>query len=136
MLDCRFSLADPDAGEAAYEAGHIPGAFYLHLERDLSGPVAKHGGRHPLPDPAIFNQRLAGLGISRDTPVLAYDDNGFAYAARCWWMMKALGYTDVRILDGGLNAWLTLGNLLRNMTSRQAERRRPLGIPVPGSQEG
>jgi thiosulfate/3-mercaptopyruvate sulfurtransferase len=111
ILDCRFSLADPDAGEAAYREGHILGAHYLHLERDLSGPVGEHGGRHPLPDPAIFNRRLAELGVGRDTPVVAYDESGFAFAARCWWMMKALGYTDVRVLNGGLEAWRQLGGI-------------------------
>lgn len=112
VLDCRFSLADPDAGEAAYREAHILGAFYLHLERDLSGPVGAHGGRHPLPEPQVFNQRLADLGIGRDTPVVTYDDSGFAFAARAWWMMKALGYTDVRILNGGMEAWYQLGGIL------------------------
>ncbi len=111
VLDCRFSLADPQAGEAAYRASHILGAFYLHLERDLSGPVEKHGGRHPLPDPTVFNQHLAELGIGRDTAVVAYDDSGFAFAARLWWMMTALGYTDVRILNGGYTAWHQLGGI-------------------------
>jgi len=115
VLDCRFSLADPDAGEAAYREAHLLGAFYLHLERDLSGPVSRHGGRHPLPEPAVFNQRLAEVGIGRDTPVVTYDDSGFAFAARAWWMMKALGYTDVRILNGGLEAWYQLGGILSDI---------------------
>ena len=112
VVDCRFSLADSDAGEAQYHKAHIPGAFYLHLERDLSGPVGKHGGRHPLPEAEQFNRCLAELGIGRKTPVVAYDESGFAFAARLWWMMRALGYTDVRVLNGGLAAWRALGGLL------------------------
>jgi len=111
-IDCRFSLADVTAGEAQYREGHIPGAHYLHLARDLSGPLAQHGGRHPLPDPAVFCARLAAIGIGRDTPVVAYDDSGMAYAARLWWMMRALGYTAVQVLDGGLQAWRQTGGAL------------------------
>ena len=112
ILDCRFSLGDPGAGARAYADGHIPGAHYVHLERDLSGPVGEHGGRHPLPEPGEFAGRLARIGIGRDTPVVAYDDNGFAFAARLWWMMKALHYRDVRLLDGGLAAWRSAGGAL------------------------
>ncbi|MEP5766346.1 MAG: sulfurtransferase [Halieaceae bacterium] len=112
VVDCRFSLLDPDAGQQAYTEGHIPGAHYLHLNRDLSGPLAEHGGRHPLPEPALFTARLAALGISRDTAVVAYDDSGFAFAARLWWMMRALGFTNVQLLDGGLAAWKKLSAAL------------------------
>jgi thiosulfate/3-mercaptopyruvate sulfurtransferase len=109
VVDCRFSLTDTQAGEEQYRESHIPGAHYLHLQRDLSGPVAEHGGRHPLPDPAQFCTRLATMGIGSDTAVVAYDANGMAYAARLWWMMHALGYPNVRVLDGGLQAWIDAG---------------------------
>jgi len=109
VVDCRYSLGDDSAGRAAYEAGHIPGAYYLDLGRDLSGPVAAHGGRHPLPEPAEFAATLAGLGIHRGSEVIAYDDNSFAYAARLWWMMRSLGYRAPRLLDGGYSAWLAAG---------------------------
>jgi len=112
VIDCRFSLADVAAGEAQYREGHIPGAHYLHLARDLSGPLAQHGGRHPLPAPAVFCARLAEIGIGRDTPVVAYDDSGMAYAARLWWMMRALGYTAAQVLDGGLQAWRQTGGAM------------------------
>jgi thiosulfate/3-mercaptopyruvate sulfurtransferase len=112
ILDCRFSLGDPGAGARAYADGHIPGAHYIHLERDLSGPVAEHGGRHPLPEPGDFAGRLARFGIDRDTLVVAYDDNGFAFASRLWWMMRALHYRNVRLLDGGLGAWRAAGGAL------------------------
>ena len=109
VVDCRFSLADPAAGEASYAHSHIPGAYYLHLERDLSGEKGTHGGRHPLPEPIRFCERLAQLGIGTDTPVVAYDDSGLAFASRLWWMCRALGYTQVQILDGGFAAWCAAG---------------------------
>lgn len=110
LVDCRFSLVDVDEGRRLYHVGHIPGACYLDLNTDLSGPVARHGGRHPLPDPNSFGQLLAGLGIGRDTEVIAYDDSRLAYSARLWWMMRSIGYRPPRLLDGGYNAWLALGH--------------------------
>ncbi|WP_116368685.1 sulfurtransferase [Parahaliea mediterranea] len=109
IVDCRFALGDPDAGRAAYEAGHLPGAFYLDLERDLSAPQGRHGGRHPLPAPADFAATLAALGIHRGSEVIAYDDSHQAFAARLWWMMRSLGYRPPRLLDGGYSAWLAAG---------------------------
>jgi thiosulfate/3-mercaptopyruvate sulfurtransferase len=109
VVDCRFQLGHAGGGEDNYLQGHIPGAHYLHLERDLSAPVWEHGGRHPLPPPDQFMALLASLGITLDTPVVAYDDSGFAFASRFWWMARALGYRQVRILDGGWAAWLKLG---------------------------
>jgi thiosulfate/3-mercaptopyruvate sulfurtransferase len=126
ILDCRFSLADSGAGARAYTEGHIPGAYYAHLERDLSGPVGEHGGRHPLPDSAHFADWLARHGVGRDTAVVAYDDNDFAFAARLWWMMKALHYRDVRILDGGLSAWLAGGRGLDTDTPRASVVKAPV----------
>jgi thiosulfate/3-mercaptopyruvate sulfurtransferase len=109
VVDCRFSLADPDLGAAQYAAGHIPGAHYCHLECDLSAPVAATGGRHPLPDPAEFCVAMAALGIGTDTPVVAYDDSSLAFASRLWWMLTALGYSQVQVLDGGWSAWQAMG---------------------------
>ncbi|MCZ6829320.1 MAG: sulfurtransferase [Gammaproteobacteria bacterium] len=109
VVDCRFSLADTDAGESSYRKGHIPGAHYLHLDRDLCGEKGEHGGRHPLPDPARFCERLAQLGITTDTPVVAYDDSRFAFASRLWWMLRSLGYRSVQVLDGGFSAWCAAG---------------------------
>lgn len=109
LLDCRFVLTNPDAGELAYSESHLPGAHYLHLERDLSAQAKGIGGRHPLPTAQGLCQRLAQLGVGRDTPVVIYDDSRLAYAARCWWLMRALGYTRLRILDGGFGAWLAAG---------------------------
>jgi len=110
VFDCRHNLADPDAGYRAYQAGHIPGARFLHLDRDLSGPKTGMNGRHPLPDPARFAARLAELGMNRSMQVVAYDDAGGAFAARLWWMLKWLGHERVALLDGGLPQWTGEGH--------------------------
>jgi thiosulfate/3-mercaptopyruvate sulfurtransferase len=109
VIDCRFSLADPLEGERLYQEGHVPGAHYLDLDRELSGPVGLHGGRHPLPDPAAFAARLAALGVDRDTTVVAYDDSRLAFCARLWWLMRSLGYRPPRLLDGGYQGFLAAG---------------------------
>jgi thiosulfate/3-mercaptopyruvate sulfurtransferase len=109
ILDCRFELGHAGSGADKYREGHIPGAFYIDLEQDLSAPVGTHGGRHPLPPAGEFMARLAAMGIGLDTPVVVYDDSRFAFAARCWWMARALGYHKVRLLDGGWSAWLEQG---------------------------
>jgi thiosulfate/3-mercaptopyruvate sulfurtransferase len=109
VIDCRFSLAASAAGGTAYAEGHIPGALYVDLERDLSDPVGAHGGRHPLPQARSFCQHMAQLGVGANTAVVAYDDSRLAFAARLWWMLRALGYRRVQVLDGGLEAWLAGG---------------------------
>lgn len=109
LLDCRFSLADPAEGRAQYLRGHIPGAHYLDLDRDLAAPALKHGGRHPLPDAAAFAARLAACGVGPATEVVAYDDSRLAFAARLWWLMRSLGYRPPRLLNGGYQAWLAAG---------------------------
>ena len=109
IFDCRFSLADPGEGRRLYAAGHIPGARYLDLDRDLAGPVGTHGGRHPLPAPETFAATLAHFGVGRDTEVVAYDDSRLAFASRLWWLMKALGYRPPRLLNGGYAGFLRAG---------------------------
>jgi thiosulfate/3-mercaptopyruvate sulfurtransferase len=109
VVDCRFSLADTRAGEASYRKDHIRGAHYLHLDRDLSAEKGEHGGRHPLPDPGQFCERVAQIGITTDTAVVAYDDSRFAFASRLWWMLRALGFRRVQVLDGGYAAWCAAG---------------------------
>ncbi|MBB3113797.1 thiosulfate/3-mercaptopyruvate sulfurtransferase [Paenibacillus phyllosphaerae] len=107
IVDCRFTLGKPESGRAAYEEAHIPGAIYLDLEQDLSGPVEADGsgGRHPLPDPATLAARLGRAGISNESRVVAYDDQGGAMASRLWWLMKYLGHDNVFVMDGGFKAW-------------------------------
>jgi thiosulfate/3-mercaptopyruvate sulfurtransferase len=109
VFDCRFDLARPDAGREAYAAGHIPGAIYADLNRDLSAPQAPGSGRHPLPAPAAFAERLRAFGVNRDSPVVAYDAGNGMYASRLWWMLRWLGHDAVFVLDGGLRRWIALG---------------------------
>ena len=105
VVDCRFDLADPGKGHAEYLAGHIPGAVYAHLDRDLAAPVTERTGRHPLPDPGSFALTLGNMGIARDTRVVAYDHGSGAMASRLWWLLRWLGHRSVRLLDGGFAAW-------------------------------
>ena len=114
IVDARFALADPEAGRRAYAEAHLPGAVYLHLDEDLSGPLRddRVGGRHPLPDPAAFAARLGALGIGDAHEVVAYDDAGGAFAARVWWLLHWIGRPAVQVLDGGLPAWRAAGHPL------------------------
>ncbi len=111
ILDCRFALEDPDYGQRSYAEGHIAGASFADLERDLSGPVTKGvTGRHPLPEPETLIARLKAWGLDNDSDVVLYDDGPGAYAARAWWLLAWLGKRDgVYILDGGLKAWHAAG---------------------------
>ncbi|WP_313953301.1 sulfurtransferase [Accumulibacter sp.] len=112
VLDCRHQLSDTDAGARAYAAGHLPGASFVHLDRDLSGPMNGSNGRHPLPDPQLLAGRLGALGVSRETQVVAYDDSGGMIAGRLWWLLRWLGHDRVAVLDGGVDRWLAQGGLL------------------------
>jgi thiosulfate/3-mercaptopyruvate sulfurtransferase len=105
LIDVGFDLGDTAAGERAYAEGHLPGAHYLHLDRDLSGTKTGSNGRHPLPDRETFAASMARLGLSADTQVVCYDAQGGMYAARLWWMLRWLGHEAVAVLDGGKPAW-------------------------------
>lgn len=109
LLDCRFSLADTGYGARVYGEGHIPGAYYLDLDADLSSPIGPQDGRHPLPEPAKLNARLRGCGVAPGVQVVVYDDCGGAMAARAWWLLRWLGHDAVAVLDGGYPAWQALG---------------------------
>ena len=109
IVDCRFDLARPQAGEAAYREAHIPGAIYAHLDRDLAGPITPTSGRHPLPDPNAFAITLGHWGVDRSTQVVAYDADNGAYAARLWWLLRWVGHRAVAVLDGGMQAWTAAG---------------------------
>jgi thiosulfate/3-mercaptopyruvate sulfurtransferase len=110
IVDCRFSLAEPERGERDHLQSHIPGAVYAHLDRDLSAPVEPgRTGRHPLPSVERFSQTLGAWGIDDQVQVVAYDDMGGAIAARLWWMLRWLGHETVAVLDGGWPAWLEEG---------------------------
>ena len=113
VLDCGFELSDTAAGERAWRAGHLPGALYVHLERDLAGDphdaAGRFRGRHPLPEREALAQRLGLLGITPATPVVCYDAQGGMYAARAWWLLRWMGHAEVAVLDGGVAAWRAAG---------------------------
>ncbi|MBE9166296.1 sulfurtransferase [Pleurocapsales cyanobacterium LEGE 06147] len=110
VIDCRFQLLNPTWGYEQYRLTHIPGAYYLDLDRDLSAPVQSRGGRHPLPEIEPFARKLADMGVVKDeTLVVAYDDSRFAFAARLWWLLRYLGHERVALLDGGWTAWQSGG---------------------------
>ena len=114
VADVRWYLNRPGAGRTAYAAGHIPGAIYVDLDDDLSDPAGLGApGRHPLPSPAAFRDRLEQLGINSGDLVVAYDDAGGVNDARLWWMLDNLGHRGgAAVLDGGLQAWQTAGQPL------------------------
>ena len=128
VIDCRFALDDPQYGKRSYEQAHIPGAVYLDLEADLSGPVIPgQTGRHPLPQPQQMIQRLRAAGLNNDSEVVLYDDGPGAFAARAWWLLAWLGKrSGVYLLDGGLKAWCAAAS---PMSSEPA-------VVAPGNFEG
>ena len=111
IVDCRFTLASPGAGEVAYQQSHLPGAVYAHLDRDLSDHSKQGEGRHPWPDASDFTAKLGAWGISPQHQVVAYDDGDGAFAARLWFMLQTLGHEKVAVLDGGWTRWTALGLL-------------------------
>ena len=107
MLDVRWRLAGPPAIDD-YRAGHLPGAVFVDLDRDLAGPPGA-GGRHPLPDPAAFETAMRRSGVSRGSPVVVYDQRDATAAARAWWLLRYFGHPSVVVLDGGYDGWVAAG---------------------------
>lgn len=128
VVDCRFVLGSPQAGLAAYVEGHLPGAFYLDLEQDLSGKKGTHGGRHPLPDLNELAEKLGAAGIDRSVKVVCYDDQGGAMASRCWWLLKYMGHDNVALLEGGYSLWLEQGRPVTTDVPSVAPRVFPLDV--------
>lgn len=115
VLDCRFDLADGNAGWQAWGRNHIPGAHYAHLETDLSDMSRSGLGRHPLPSPGLFAAILGRFGIDPHHQVVCYDDAGGAMAAaRAWWLLRTLGHDRAAVLDGGWSGWLAAGYAVDN----------------------
>lgn len=132
ILDCRFDLAAPDAGKQAYLRRHIPGARFVDLNRDLSGPVSPATGRHPLPRPEHLALMFSRLGITGDAQVIAYDELNGSFAARTWWLLRWLGHDKAAVLDGGLTAWLESGAALESGEPPAPARAAPFA-PRPDS---
>jgi len=112
VLDCSFDLADAAAGERSYREGHIPGALYVNLNEDLSGPKTGRNGRHPLADRADYARWMGRVGIVPGREVVVYDRQAAMYAVRAWWVLLWMGHRQVRVLDGGLAAWQAAGGAL------------------------
>ena len=115
VIDVRHQLSDVAYGEQAYAAGHLPGAVFLHCDRDLSGPLTGSNGRHPLPDPEQLAARFGEIGIGATTQVVVYDDAQGMIAGRLWWLLRWLGHDNVALLDGGLPAWQAAGGALTTL---------------------
>ena len=122
-FDCRHDLAKPDSGAQAYAAAHIPGARFLHLDRDLSAPPTGKNGRHPLPDPQAFMRTLGAAGVDANKQVIAYDAQTGVYAARLWWMLRWLGHDNVAVLDGGYAKWTNEGRSVSSAVPQPAPAR-------------
>lgn len=132
VVDCRFEYTNLDAGRAAYAQAHIPGAVYLDLERDLSGPKGPHGGRHPLPPLEQFSRTLAAVGVDESVTVVAYDMPQSGVAPRLWWLLRYLGYDLGHVLNGGWPAWLAAGlPVSRDVTRRRAPQQPKAVRPRP-----
>src|SRR5690606_6424692 len=110
VVDCRFSLADTSQGRREYDAAHLPGARYAHLDHDLSRRSDDpRDGRHPWPDAEAFAATLAGWGIGPATQVVAYDAGDGSIASRLWCLLRLHGHARVAVLDGGWKRWVALG---------------------------
>lgn len=128
IVDCRFTLAiagaSDGAGEAAWNAAHVPGAAYAHLERDLSGSRGAGLGRHPWPSADAWATTLSRLGIVPGMQVVTYDDSDGAFAARLWWLLRSIGHREVAVLDGGWGEWRAQGLPVESTPSRIGPARR------------
>jgi thiosulfate/3-mercaptopyruvate sulfurtransferase len=109
VFDCRHDLAKPDAGAQQYRDGHLPGALFASLDRDLSGRKTGKNGRHPLPDPQDFEKWLEKTGLTPQDQAVCYDAGPGAMAARLWWMLRWVGHENVAVLDGGFAKWVKEG---------------------------
>ena len=128
VFDTRHELTDPAKGPKAYAEGHIPGAYFLHLDHDLAGKKTGTNGRHPLPDLWEFSAKLNGCGVAPGVQVVVYDDMGGNYAVRLWWMLRWLGHEQVALLDGGWPRWVAEG---RPVTKEVPEPRAGSFVPRP-----
>jgi thiosulfate/3-mercaptopyruvate sulfurtransferase len=126
IVDVRHDLAQPELGESQYRAGHIPGARFAHMDRDLAAAKTGKNGRHPLPTPDAAAALFGRLGIDASKQVVAYDAGGGMYAPRLWWMLRWLGHDAVAVLDGGIGKWMREG---RPVTTQVPEMR-PASFPI------
>jgi thiosulfate/3-mercaptopyruvate sulfurtransferase len=115
VVDCRYTLTDPKAGERGWLEGHIPGAAFLSVSRDLAGELrdgGRDGGRAPLPPAPDFEASARRAGIGEGSKVVAYDEAGEGGATRLWWLLRHFGHDEVAVLNGGLAGWRAEGGPL------------------------
>ena len=124
VVDCRYRLGEPGAGEVLWREGHIPGAAFMDLDRDLAAEPGERG-RHPLPAPEDFEAAARRAGIGPDTLVIAYDEAAEGGAARLWWLLRHFGHDRVSVLDGGLRGWREEGGPLEAGASSPRPARSP-----------
>jgi thiosulfate/3-mercaptopyruvate sulfurtransferase len=122
FLDCRFDLSNTDWGREEYLRAHVPGALFVHLDRDLTGVPNGRNGRHPLPDFDDFKRRAGGWGIGPGVQVVVYDQEAGNFAARLWWMLRSLGHHSVAVLDGGFARWMRENHPVRSGEERRTPR--------------
>lgn len=108
LLDVRANLKDPLAGRQAFATNHIPGARQADMREDVSGPSTGTNGRNPFPTMERFCNRMRHLGVNDDSDVVIYDDGPCNFACRLWFTFRCAGFENVRVLDGGLKAWLAV----------------------------
>ena len=130
VVDCRHNLADLEAGERAYRSAHLPGAVFMHLDRDLSGAKTGRNGRHPLPEIDALAATFGRAGIDANRQVVAYDQNNGMAASRLWWLLRWLGHEAVAVLDGGLDQWRAEG---RPLTDVLPAFRAATFVPAPAA---
>jgi thiosulfate/3-mercaptopyruvate sulfurtransferase len=128
VIDTRHELTNPATGPRVYAEGHIPGAYFMHVDDDLSGPKTGKNGRHPLPDLETFAAKANACGVGPGVRVVVYDDLGGNYAVRLWWMLQWLGHDDVALLDGGWPLWVKEG---RTVTKEVPAPRKGSFVPRP-----
>ena len=121
-FDTRYDLVDVQKGRRAWAAAHVPGAYFMHMDEDLSGAKTGRNGRHPLPLLEEFAARMNACGVAPGRQVVVYDDGGGSFAVRLWWMLRWLGHERVALLDGGFAAW--------------KRENRPLDAAVPAPRPG
>lgn len=121
VFDCRFLLKDREGGLKKFNQGHIPGAQYADMDKDLASPMTTFSGRHPLPNPDELIKKLQSWGVNNSSQIICYDDMSGAFAARMWWLLKWLGHNEVAVLDGGIDKWTENGLTLETDVQQRDE---------------
>jgi len=130
VFDCRCDISDSSYGIEAYNEGHIENSIFIDIDHDLASEKTSDSGRHPLPDPRLFSEKLSQWGMSNNKQAVVYDDAGGAFAGRMWWILKWLGHSNVAVLDGALGAWMSIGGKL---TSKPTIFERAVFEPNPNN---